>query len=89
MVGLGAMRPFFNFLADTLRSCKISLHVGKKIFCIVLIIFHVALPNLTPKIQKKEKISISEQSLVLQSSVMTHFNGNMHVSISVAYKLYF
>ena len=51
------MRPFFlNFLADTLKSCEMSLTVGKNTFFIISIIFQVAPPIFwalkSPKMRK-------------------------------------
>ena len=80
------MRPFFlNFLADTFKNCEISLPVGKK-----YILYHYSIiifPFLTPKIPQNEKMSLSQQPMVLRSSITTQFNGNMHVSIRVSYRL--
>ena len=43
------MRPFFlNFLVDTLKSCEISLPIGKKSFFIISNIFQVAPPIFWP-----------------------------------------
>ena len=55
------MRPFFlNFLADTLKSCEISLPVGKKTFFFISIIFQVAPPIFDPlNPQKWENVHIS------------------------------
>ena len=44
-----------------------------------------------PKMEgvKNGKISISREGLVVRSSLTPHFMQNMHISISVSYKLYF